>query len=115
MLTRSAASVRVCVARASRGEIEPVVIEEGAGLLFGRRASGIGNWMVEVWMEMADGSASILHLRRLVARISSFSMRELNAGVSTIEGRATGEIGMGVGPSCFTGGGREGREGREGR
>lgn len=100
MLTRSAASVRGCAAPTSRGEIEPVV-EEDADLLE-RTASGTGNWTVEVWMGALEGSASILHLRRLVARNSSSSAAILNAGGLTAAGRDTGEIGMGVWPSCFT-------------
>lgn len=102
MLTRSAAAVRGCAAPPSRGEIEPVV-EEDADLVE-NTGSGFGNWTDEVWMGGLAGSASMLHLRRLGARISSSSAGVLNARGFTAAGRDTGEIGMGVWPSCFTDG-----------
>jgi len=102
MLTRSAAGVRGWAAPTSRGEIEPVV-EEDADLLE-KPEPGIGNWTVEVWTGALEGSVSMLHLRRLGARIPSSPAAVLNAGGLTAAGRDTGEIGMGVWPSCFTDG-----------
>jgi len=94
MLTRSAASVRGCVAPTSRGEPEAVLEEDDC--LFERMVSGLGKWTVEDWTGALGASASILHLRRLVARLSSSSAAILNAGLMTAVGRDTGEIGKGV-------------------